>query len=210
MSDLSDFVASGAAAHWDDQLKEFMESYSETLPTDVEKESLARAVLRQSKRRTPAEDRRIAVSAAFAWLQRRIERAAVGGNQNSFDSLDSFFRTLCEANLRRYVSECKTIRLEITPPGETDAPRCYHITISPDGANVAEDRDKPADLVIRTDVDAWMSILNGRPAAMEAIREGRFILRGDVKPLAMLVKWLDERTPVTRDAAKEACPGQCY
>ena len=84
------------------------------------------------------------------------------------------------------------MKFEIALDGKGGAVRSYTVVIEPGGVTVEEAGGDSSDLTVKTDADAWLSLTNARPDALEAIRSGRLELQGDTRPLALLVKWCDQ------------------
>ena len=146
------------------------------------------------------------IGSALSWLQRRVERAASSPRQATFASVDSFFDTLRKADLRGPTRKRKGIHFEIGPGGPSGETRSYDVALEPDGVIVKEGSHARADLMVRADADAWLSIVNARPEAIDAIRAGRLSLQGDTQPLAALVKWLDAETASSSPKADDVQP----
>lgn len=194
VADLSDFAASGAALQWSDDFDDFMARYCELSASDVDKDSLIIAVRSQAKRKSGQEDHRMAVGSALAWLQRRVENAGAEARPSAFDSVDGFFESLRKADLRGAVLKRKAIHFDIRAVEPSGQMRSYDVALEPEGIVVKEGSAARADLVVQADADAWLSIINARPEALDAIRAGRLSFQGDTQPLATLVKWLDGAT----------------
>lgn len=191
ISDLSDFVASGNALQWHSEFEGFLRRYAGDAFDESQGRRFARELMKSAKRKTAQEDHRVAAGSAFAWLQRRIERAAVMPNANTFDTVDGFFDTLAHAQLSADSAKQKAILIEMTGPNGREK-RSYVVTLAPDGVVVTQGPCPAADLTVQTDPQTWLDIVNARPAALEAIQAGRLVLEGDKQPLVTLGRWLDE------------------
>ena len=193
ISDLSDFAASATAHQWKPDFAQFFQSYCEAGNASEADGSIAREVLKRAKKKSKHEGHRIAVATTLDWLRRRTERAATTTGEECFDSVESFFALLRQSDLRGVAPRRWDMRFEIALDGEPGQTRCYCVVIGPDGVTVEEAGGDRPDLTIKTDAGAWLSLTNARPDALDAIRSGRLELHGDTRPLAVLVKWLDER-----------------
>lgn len=201
VADLSDFAASGAALQWGGGCDDFMARYCERCGSGVEKDSLTRAVRDRTQAKSGQEDHRMAVGAALSWLQRRVERAGAAKRPQAFESIDGFFETLRNADVRGNVMNGKAIHFDISTDASSGKTQSFHVALEPGGIVVKEGSASRADLVVKADADAWLSIVNARPEALDAIRAGRLSLKGDTQPLAMLVKWLDTQTSTSEQKA---------
>ena len=147
------------------------------------------------------------MGSALSWLQRRVERAGAAERPLAFETVDGFFEKLRNADLRGAVLKRKDIHFDIRPDESSGASRSYDVALAPEGVIVKEGTSARADLVVQADAEAWLSIVNARPEAMDAIRAGRLSFEGDTQPLATLVKWLDTQTassPTPDDVAHTA------
>jgi len=201
VADLTDFAASGAAMHWGSGCDHFMARYCERCGSAVDKDSLMRAMRDLTQAKSGQEDHRMAVGAALSWLQRRAEHPEAALRPPAFESIDGFFETLRNADVSGTVMNGKAIHFDISTDAHSGKTRSYHVALEPGGIVVKEGSASRADLVVKADAAAWLSIVNARPEALDAIRAGRLSFKGDTQPLAMLVKWLDAQTSTSEQVA---------
>ena len=192
ISDLSDFAASAIAHQWKPDFPHFFQSYHGDRESSEAEQSIAREVLKRAKKKSKHESHRIAVATMLDWLRRRTEQAATTGGDQRFDSVETFFAMLHQSDLGSGVARRWVMKFEIALDDKSPQVRSYTVEIAPGSVTVEEASNDSPDLTIKTDADAWLSLTNARPDALEAIRSGRLKLQGDTRPLALLVKWCDQ------------------
>ena len=191
ISDLSDFVASASDFHPTTDVARFLREYEEASGLVDSRKSLALAISKEAARKTAHEGRRIAVGATLAWLQQRMRGGAASSNRVPFDSLHAFFSTLEAADPRGVAHRRSVLRFEILGGRKAGEMKAYTVVVDHNRVSVTTSSCTDADLVIRTDTDALLAVVNAQDTAVEVIQSGRLELRGDPKPLALLAKLLD-------------------
>lgn len=207
VADLSDFVASAAAFQSSTDLARFLRSYEGPKGRREDRRSAARAIVRQAKKKTGQEAHRLGVGIALSWLQQRIQRSASG--HVTFDSVEGFFSALEGADLGGRDHRNAVLRFELRGPGAVDEVKIYSVKFGHDRVHVEEASVEAADLVIRTDECAWLALVNAQRTAFDAIRSGRFEMRGDTQLLALLAKLIDTPALSARRAtttSTASCP----
>jgi len=196
-SDLSDLAASGAPLDRPDAWDHFLNAYCKAQTPVQDPAVLNREVPKRASGKLAQEDHRIAVGAVLSWLQRRMEETA--GSRAAFDSVEGFFARLGSADLGGVVAKPVAIQFKFaaTAGGGSDrggaAVSSYFVRLDRQGVSVGNETDGIADLTVQTDAEAWLSVINARPDAIDAIRSGRVRLDGSVKPLALLAQWIDRQ-----------------
>ncbi len=190
VADLSDLAASCTALNWEVWLETFLRHYCGPQASTSDVSALGHAVRERAGAKSEQEDHRVAVGTVLAWLQRRMEQAD-SRSRPSFESLEGFFDGLRAAKMRGAVSKPTGIRFEFGGSDTPEGPKAYLATLGREGITVTDGAGGTADLTIRADAEAWLSVINARPEAIEAIRSGRVELDGDVRLLALLAQRLE-------------------
>lgn len=191
ISDVSDFVASASAFHTTTDIARFLNEYAAACGIVDSRKSLATAIAGEAMRKAAHEDRRIAVGTTLAWLQQRMRERGSSSNRVLFDSERTFFSALEAANPRGVVHRRSVLRFEIVGDRAGGEVRAHTVVMDSDRVSVRTDSRDNADLVIRTDTDALLAVVNAQETAVDVIQSGRLELNGDPKPLALLAKLLD-------------------
>ena len=197
VSDLSDFVATGMAVQWGTDFARFMRAYCGGVCSYETRKSLAERVVRLARPKSSQESHRVAVSSAMACLQRCI--AAAGAAPARFESAESFFEAIAGVQLPDAPRTTWVVQIECTQGGPNHAAISRTLVMAPAGVSIHHGGDARPDLTIQTDSDAWLTIVNARPEALDMIRAGRLKLRGDARPFSLLVKWLETLSDTRSD-----------
>jgi len=198
VSDLSDFASSSTAFQSRTDIARFLRSYEGPCRRKKTRKSAARAIARLVKKKTRHEGHRIAVGAAISWLQQRMQDESSAAGRVTFDSVEGFLASLESADSRGFEKGRCVIRFELLERGADWGTQVHSVTIDGHGVLVEQGiRDAP-DLVIRTDADTLLAVINAQPGAFDAIRSGRFELHGDTRPLVLLAKLVEKQTASNR------------
>ena len=83
------------------------------------------------------------------------------------------------------------MRFELLGPDASRDMQVVTVVFDQQSVRVQEEGRDDADLVVRTDADALLAVVNANPNALDMIQAGRLELKGDPRPLAMLGKLID-------------------
>ncbi len=196
VSDLSDFAASGMAVEWGTDFIRFLRAYCSERYTRTERKSLADRVVRLARPKSSQETHRIAVSSAMASLQRCIASVAAGATPVRFESAEAFCEAITGAKLPGAPRTTWVVQINCTQNESNDTENSCTLVMAPGGVSIDQGRDERPHLTIESDTEAWLTIVNAQPEALDVIRDGRVKLVGDTRPFTMLVRWLETRSDI--------------
>jgi len=202
VADLAELAASGAGFGRLRDVARFMKAYHSATEITQRSQRVGREVLAAARGRSCTEGHGLALHEAIECVLRRVEAGASGSTkpaERTFDSVDAFVRAIVSAELpaTHAVDGVERIAMVFRDRGEPDRTRRFNVTIAGNGIIVDTDNERQADLLIESDDDAWLAIINAAAVAPQMIRDHRVRLHGNVERLRSLRALLDsiQRSP---------------
>ncbi len=186
VSDLSDTVASALAVGMRAGVLRFMRAYFRAPRLTSSHRAMIRKVVSLARKKSRAEEQRMAVTESLGLLRRRVGAGGAGTvPPMSVDSVDEFFERLVsiEPDARARKSYSGTVHFTFEDQGRS---KTLHRTLTLDGGvfRVADGTHGTADLTVASDVETWLAIASGKEDAFALIRSGMLRVQGDTRLLA--------------------------
>ena len=194
ISDLSDYVASAVAFQSSTDIARFLSSYEKVHgPLEAKRRAAILSIVKSALKKSKGEARRIAAGMNLEWLERRIRRKRSTSGQVAFDSVDDFFSALERVNLIGIEHRNPVLRFELRGSDTSREAQILTVVFDQHCVRVEKESSADADLLVRTDADALLAVVNAQPNALEVIQSGRLELKGDPRPLALLAQLIDRK-----------------
>ena len=186
--DLADLAGSAFQFAAGTDLIRFMHCYLHTSRLDARQKRFARALGVAAGAQSDKERHRVAVRGVLDRLHAAHPTVSPGAPPEAHTVEQAFERLARPKQLRLPPNVAQWVvvfDIEASPRSSIESSRT--VTLTAQGVAVAGGRRDNADLYVRTDRQAFLSVVSDPGAAMRFVQQRRFHFEGDMKPLGVLI-----------------------